>query len=134
MIPHGRAPPTTHNPIPWLLAVLAMTVGVPFFVVSATSPLMQRWFSASGHRAAADPYFLYAASNCGSLIALVVYPAFIEPHLQLSQQSQWWTVGYDLLAGLTAVCGLWITRTLRLSGAKECFARRKHSRARVSKL
>jgi SAM-dependent methyltransferase len=116
VIPHGWAPPTTHNPIPWLLAVLAMTVGVPFFVVSATSPLLQRWFSVSGHRDAADPYFLYAASNCGSLVALVGYPAFIEPHLRLSQQSQWWTVGYDLLAGLTAVCGLWITRKLRISG------------------
>jgi SAM-dependent methyltransferase len=117
VIPHGWAPPTTHNPIPWLLAVLAMTVGVPFFVVSATSPLLQRWFSASGHRDAADPYFLYAASNCGSLLALVGYPALIEPHLRLSQQSQCWTVGYDLLAGLTAVCGLWITRQVRVFGA-----------------
>jgi len=101
VIPHGWTPPTTHNPIPWLLAVLAMTVGVPFFVVSATSPLLQRWFSASGHRDAADPYFLYAASNCGSLLALAVYPALIEPHLRLSQQSQWWTIGCVLLAGLT---------------------------------
>ena len=119
VIPHDWTPPTMHNPIPWLLAVLAMTVGIPFFVVSATSPLLQRWFSASGHRAAADPYFLYAASNCGSLLALVIYPAFIEPHLRLSEQSMWWLVGYDLLAGLTAVCGLWITRKLRFSGAKE---------------
>ena len=87
VIPHGWAPPTTHNPIPWLLAVLAMTVGVPFFVVSATSPLLQRWFSASGHRDAADPYFLYAASNCGSLLALAVYP---PPHLQ----ARLWTDDY----------------------------------------
>jgi hypothetical protein len=116
VIPLGLVPPTTHNPIPWLLTVLAMTVGVPFFVVSATSPLLQRWFSASGHHNAADPYFLYAASNCGSLLALVGYPVFIEPHLRLSQQSQCWTVGYDLLAGLTAVCGLWITRQIRVSG------------------
>ncbi|HVM62756.1 MAG TPA: fused MFS/spermidine synthase [Verrucomicrobiae bacterium] len=122
VIPHDWTPPPTHNPIPWLLAVLAMTVGVPFFVVSATSPLLQRWFSASGHRAAADPYFLYAASNCGSLLALVVYPAFIEPHLRLGEQSLWWLVGYDLLAGLTAVCGLWITRRLRLSAAAESSA------------
>ena len=116
VIPHGWAPPTTHNPIPWLLAVLAITVGAPFFVVSATSPLLQRWFSASGHRDATDPYFLYAASNCGSLLALAVYPVLIEPQLRLSQQSQWWTVGYELLAGLTAVCGLWITRKVRISG------------------
>ncbi|MGD1020662.1 MAG: fused MFS/spermidine synthase [Verrucomicrobiia bacterium] len=119
VIPHGWTPPTTHNPIPWLLAVLAVTVGMPFFVVSATSPLLQRWFSASGHRDAVDPYFLYAASNLGSLLALVGYPVLIEPHLRLSQQSQWWAVGYDLLAGLTAVCGLWITRQLRISGIAE---------------
>ena len=48
------------------VAVLAVAVGLPFFVVSATSPLLQRWFSAGEHRHAADPYFLYAASNCGS--------------------------------------------------------------------
>jgi SAM-dependent methyltransferase len=119
MIPHGWVPPATHNPIPWLLALMALMVGVPFFVVSATSPLLQRWFAASGHRAAVDPYFLYAASNCGSLLALVAYPAFIEPHLRLSQQSQWWTVGYDFLAALTAMCGLWIMRRLRLSGMTE---------------
>ena len=109
MIPHGWTPPTMHNPIPWLLAALAMTVGIPFFIVSATSPLLQRWFSASGHRDAADPYFLYAASNCGSLFALVAYPVLIEPHLRLSQQSQWWTIGYVLLAALTAICGLWVS-------------------------
>ncbi len=134
VIPLGWVPPTTHNPIPWLLAVLAMTVGVPFFVVSATSPLLQRWFSASGHRDATDPYFLYAASNCGSLLALVCYPAFIEPHLRLSQQSQWWTVGYDLLAGLTAVCGLWITRKLRLAGVAEISSREASSEASPEKL
>ena len=110
LIPPGWSPPTTHNPIPWLLGVLALTVGLPFFVVSATSPLLQRWFAASQHRAAADPYFLYAASNCGSLLALVGYPALIEPGLRLGPQSQWWTVGYVLLIGLTVVCGWWITR------------------------
>ena len=112
-IPHGWTPPTVQNPIPWLLAVLAVVVGLPFFVVSATSPLLQRWFSASGHRDAADPYFLYAASNCGSLLALITYPVLIEPHLRLSQQSRWWTVGYVVLATLTAICGLWTRRIAR---------------------
>ena len=116
LIPPGWSPPTTHNPIPWLLGLLALTVGLPFFVVSATSPLLQRWFAASQHRAAADPYFLYAASNCGSLLALVGYPALIEPSLRLSQQSQWWTVGYLLLAGLTVACGLWVMRQVGNSG------------------
>ena len=116
LIPPGWSPPTTHNPIPWLLGLLALTIGLPFFVVSATSPLLQRWFAASQHRAAADPYFLYAASHCGSLLALVGYPALIEPSLRLSQQSQWWTVGYLLLAGLTVACGLWVMRQVGNSG------------------
>jgi hypothetical protein len=112
--PHGWNPPTTHNPIPWLLTVLAVMVGLPFFVVSATSPLLQRWFSTTGHRDAHDPYFLYAAGNCGSLLALISYPVLIEPHLRLSQQSRWWAVGYVVLAVLTAVCGLWTYRIARL--------------------
>lgn len=112
-IPHGWTPPTDHNPIPWLLTVLAVAVGLPFFVVSATSPLLQRWFSASGHRDAADPYFLYAASNPGSLLALISYPVLIEPHLRLSQQSQWWAIGYVVLAAFTAVCGVCVWRLAR---------------------
>jgi SAM-dependent methyltransferase len=118
-IPRGWTPPTDHNPIPWLLALLTVTIGLPFFVVSATSPLLQRWFSASTHRDAADPYFLYAASNCGSLLALVSYPVLIEPHWRLSQQSQWWMIGYGVLAALTALCGLWIWRTVRISSPAE---------------
>ncbi|HTS17371.1 MAG TPA: fused MFS/spermidine synthase [Verrucomicrobiae bacterium] len=113
VIPHGWVPPTTQNPIPWLLAALAVMVGLPFFVLSATSPLLQRWFSASEHRHARDPYFLYAASNCGSLLALISYPVIIEPHLRLSQQSRWWTTGYGLSALLMAVCGICAWRFAR---------------------
>ncbi|HXI85221.1 MAG TPA: fused MFS/spermidine synthase [Verrucomicrobiae bacterium] len=112
-IPHGWTPPTTHNPIPWLLTVLAVMVGLPFFIVSATSPLLQRWFSASGHRDAHDPYFLYAASNCGSLLALISYPVLIEPHLRLSQQGRYWAIGYIVLLVLTAICGVCTWRTAR---------------------
>jgi hypothetical protein len=107
VIPHGWTPPTIQNPIPWLLTVLAVMVGLPFFVVSTTSPLLQRWFSYSGHRYAGDPYFLYAAGNCGSLLALISYPVLVEPHLGLSQQSRWWSVGYVVLLALTAICGIW---------------------------
>jgi hypothetical protein len=105
-IPRGWLPPTTHNPVPWLLALLIVAVGLPFFAASATSPLLQRWFSVSGHRDAADPYFLYAASNCGSLLALLSYPVLIEPRLRLSEQSRWWAVGYLALFALVAICGL----------------------------
>ena len=57
--------------------IVGIAVGVPFFVLSTTSPLLQRWFAASGHPSARDPYFLlYAASNAGSLLGLLAYPLF----------------------------------------------------------
>ena len=115
-IPSGWLPPTQDNPIPWLLTILAVGVGLPFFVVAATSPLLQRWFAASGHRLAHDPYFLYSASNLGSLLALASYPVLIEPYLGLARQSWWWAAGYVVLAVLVAVCGLWIRKTSNKSG------------------
>src|SRR5262249_1226472 len=62
-IPASWTPPAQSNPIPWLLALMTMAVGLPFFVVATTSPLLQKWFARTGHRLAGDPYFLYAASN-----------------------------------------------------------------------
>ena len=105
-IPRGWLPSTQGNPIPWLLMVLAVSAGLPFFAVSATSPLLQRWFTASGHRSASDPYFLYAASNLGSLLTLASYPTIVERRWGLVQQSRWWSVGYAVLLLLTAICGL----------------------------
>ena len=61
-------------PVLSLLAVLAASLGLPVFALSATAPLLQQWFSRTGHLHATDPYFLYAASNAGSLLALVGYP------------------------------------------------------------
>jgi len=116
-VPRGWTPPTTHNPIPWLLALLTIAVGLPFFVISATSPLLQRWFSMSGHRDAADPYFLYAASNCGSLLALLSYPVLIEPRWRLSEQSRWWTIVYSALVALMVICVLTVWRLSRPENA-----------------
>jgi len=62
------------NPIPALLLLLVISVGVPFFMISTTNPLLQKWFTETGHPAARDPYFLYAASNIGSMLALLAYP------------------------------------------------------------
>lgn len=109
-VPSGWLPPGNGQPALWLLGVLTVAVGLPFFVVAATSPLLQRWFAASGHRWAADPYFLYAASNAGSLLALMCYPVLIEPRLRLAEQSRWWATGYAGLVVLIAVCGLWTRR------------------------
>ncbi len=100
-VPSGWAPPTAASPIPWLLTLLAVAVGVPLFIVSASAPLLQRWFAATGHPAAADPYFLYGASNLGSMLALLAYPTVIEPSLRLADQSRLWTAGYLALVVLT---------------------------------
>ena len=64
----------TAIPIGWLLLVLAKSIGLPFFALAATAPILQRWFADTDHPSAKDPYFLYAASNLGSLLALVMYP------------------------------------------------------------
>lgn len=99
------------NPILDVLTLLSLSVGLPFLVVSATAPLLQQWFTHTGHPAARDPYFLYAASNLGSMLALLGYPTLVEPRLHL-QGSSWltqttlWSLGYAALAGLTLLCAL----------------------------
>jgi hypothetical protein len=98
-------PPSEANPVPWLLGLLAVQVGLPFFVVSTSAPLLQSWFVRSGHAAAKDPYFLYAASNLGSLGILVAYPLVLEPSLSLRTQSLVWACGYVALIVLVLVCG-----------------------------
>jgi hypothetical protein len=101
---HDWVPPAGSNPIPQTLLLLATVVGIPFFVVSTSAPLLQRWFAHSGDPAAKDPYFLYGASNLGSLLSLLFYPAFIEPWTELPMQSNIWLVGYIMLACLIAYC------------------------------
>src|SRR5205814_7156671 len=83
----------------------------PFFVVSTSAPLLQRWFADTDHPAARDPYFLYAASNLGSLLALVAYPFVVEPRYPLATQGWLWSAGYLLLVGLTAGCAWQLRRS-----------------------
>lgn len=94
------------DPVPWLLANLARTVGPPFFVMAASAPLLQIWFAGTRAPGARDPYFLYAASNLGSMIALLGYPLALEPVFTLQQQSVGWGGGYGLLLLLTACCAI----------------------------
>lgn len=97
-IPPGWAPSTGSAPQLGLILVLAKSIGLPFVVISATAPLVQRWYSLTTARNAADPYFLYAASNLGSLAALVLYPTVLEPRLGLETQSLAWSyVGFTPL-------------------------------------
>jgi hypothetical protein len=97
-------PPGGENPIPWLLGLLVIAVGLPFFVVSTGGSILQRWFARVGHGSSKDPYFLYAASNLGSMIGLLAYPLVIEPNLPLRFQSLGWSAGYIVLALLTLAC------------------------------
>src|SRR6266480_1087635 len=90
----------------WLLGLFAVTIGLPFFALAANNPLLQAWFVRAGHPAARDPYFLYASSNIGSFLALVSYPALLEPMLSLRMQNLLWTSGYGLLIVLIAGCGV----------------------------
>ena len=97
-------PPATGMPIAWLLRVLLVTVGIPFFLVSSSGPLLQRWFTRTDHPRARDPYFLSVAGNIGSIFALLAYPALLEPSLRLAEQSSIWTGGYVTLVVLTTAC------------------------------
>ncbi|MBI4340744.1 MAG: fused MFS/spermidine synthase [Candidatus Omnitrophica bacterium] len=114
-LPEGWIPPHSGNPIPALLAMMPLSVGVPFMLVSTSAPLLQRWFAATDHPHAANPYVLYAASNLGSFLALISYPWLIEPRWRLADQSALWGVGYILLVGLCAGCALLVWRRQRAS-------------------
>jgi hypothetical protein len=100
----GWQPPATASPISWLLALLAVSLGAPFFLLSTGAPLLQRWFSYTDIPSARDPYFLYAASNLGSVVALLAYPVLVEPKLPLAVQSRAWSAGYGGLLALIAAC------------------------------
>lgn len=108
-IPANWSPPSDKNPIYDLILLLSVTVGLPFFMLSVNAPMLQKWFSKTGHYYSNDPYFLYVASNLGSMIALISYPFFIEPNLNLIFQSDLWTVGFWILGGLilTLASKLW---------------------------
>jgi hypothetical protein len=95
----------------WLLGLFAVSIGLPFFALAANSPLLQAWFARTDHPAAKDPYFLYAASNVGSFLALISYPVVIEPLIRLGDQTRLWSAGFVILILLIAACGYLLWRT-----------------------
>jgi hypothetical protein len=110
-VAHTMVPPTNGSPIPWLVGLLALSVGWPFFALAASAPLVQAWFARSGHRQSDDPYFLYAASNSGSLLALLAFPILFEPTLTLEGQAMAWAFGYGAFIVVLAVLGVFLSRT-----------------------
>jgi hypothetical protein len=105
-LPGTWLPEGDGSPALWLLVALTAGVGAPLFLLFSTAPLLQLWFSRTRDKAAGDPYFLYAASNAGSLLALLAYPLVIEPRLSLSTQSALWAAGYAVLIALILLSGL----------------------------
>lgn len=96
-LPAAWGEPPTGEPYLWQLGLFTVAVGLPFIAVAANAPLLQAWFARTGHPQGHDPYFLYAASNLGSLIALLAYPFILEPVFGLKELSRLWTLGFLLL-------------------------------------
>jgi len=105
-LPTAWTDPPAGDAYLWLIGALAVGVGLPFFAISASAPLLQSWFARTGHPHADDPYFLYGASNLGSLLALLAYPFLIEPNAGLVHQARIWAGGFLLLVLAIAACGL----------------------------
>lgn len=108
-------PTTSEDPTLRILALLAVSLGLPYLVISATGPLMQEWFRRTSP--GVSPYRLYALSNVGSLLALVSYPFFFEITLTRREQAQFWSWGMALYALCCAVCALKLWKHVPATGA-----------------
>lgn len=97
------------TPVVDLISILIGLIALPAFVLTTTTPLLSGWFHAARDEDDSDPYWLYALSNAGSLVALLAYPLLIEPRLGLSTQRGVWAIGY---AGLVALLGLAALRAM----------------------
>lgn len=115
----GWGIPPSEGTALWLFGLFAASIGLPFFTLSASAPLLQSWFASSGHRQAGNPYVLYAASNLGSFAALFAYPVIVEPFLTLKTQTAVWSIGFALLAILLAVAGLLTARAIPAAASVE---------------
>lgn len=111
----ASAPPPRGGPSGWVLGRLTAAVGLPVLLLAAGTSTLQRGYGSLGGR---DPYPLYAASNLGSLGALLAYPALIEPRLGLAGQGRLWTAGYALLAVLDLCCAALVWRAGRAEDAE----------------
>jgi hypothetical protein len=102
----------TWHPIRALLWLLTATIGLPFVTLAATSPLLQAWRAGAW---SSSSWWLYALSNAGSLLALLLYPSIFEPKLALRSQVVSWDLGFCIFAGL---CGALALQHRRNTDAK----------------
>ncbi len=104
------------SPVRWLLVALVAMVGAPFVLIAATGPLLQRWFAELDHPDAADPYFLYAASNLGSFAGLLAYPFVLEPLVPLRAQRIAWSGTYLVLVAAIGLAASLLWGSSRRAG------------------
>jgi len=100
----GAAP--IHGEAWWLVGLLLASIGLPFFALAGNGPLLQAWFSRTASAEKRNPYALYAASNLGSFVALIAYPALVEPSAGLNGQARIWTLGFLALALMIGACAV----------------------------
>jgi spermidine synthase len=115
------------SPLLQILIVLGASVGVPYFALSSTGPLLQKWFSDAF--AGASPYRLFALSNVGSLLALLSYPFFFEVHWDSRQQAAMWSLGFAAFAVCCAFCAWWTFKARSSEAAMLARSPIKHSAA-----
>ena len=104
------SPPAGSDPVWWLLVTMFTRLGLPFFTVATMAPLVQRWFATLPVPSAANPYFLYSASNIGSMMALLAYPLILEPVWGTQVHSDLWLLGYGALLVMTTACIVCVNR------------------------
>lgn len=121
IIPNARWKPAGGaDPTLGIILVLAATIGLPYLLLAATSPLLQAWYLRA--KSTAVPYRLFALSNFGSMLALLSYPIVIEPKLRLTEQAVAWSAGYVVFA-LVCILAAWKSRegtdVLKVSAAED---------------
>ncbi len=112
ILPHSSWKPTTgEQPVATILAVLTVSVGLPYLLLSSTGPLLSAWFARTF--TGKSPYRLYALSNLGSLLALLTYPFLVEPALSIRRQAGWWSLAFGIFAACCAVSAVMAARHQR---------------------
>ena len=116
IIPDAAWKPTgAEEPGTRILLLLAATIGLPYFLISTTSPLVQAWFSKS--YPGRSPYRLFALSNLASMIALLGYPFLFEPWITTQQQAMSWSIGFGMF-GLLVAASAWLGLSGLTTGAR----------------
>ncbi|MCW2921293.1 MAG: hypothetical protein JWL76_1167 [Thermoleophilia bacterium] len=103
-------PPASLPHALWIALLLAASVGVPYLAVTTASPVLQRWYAALGQDDSGEPWFLYVASNAGSLVGLLAFPVLLEPRLDTDGQEWTWVIGFGVYVACILACAITVRR------------------------